>query len=176
MLRGLNRLCGLGLSLSQLARIGEPVGSDVPYCVMGGTVLAEGLGEKLTGLPALPKCWAVLIKPGFSVSTPELFAKLDGRRLQGHPDTAGMLEALERGELSGVARRLYNVFEEVLPPRRRALVEELKGELVDRGALGACMTGTGSTVYGLFSSQDQARAASDAMGKVWPETFLTHSL
>ncbi len=176
VLRGLNRLCGLGLSLSQLARIGERVGSDVPYCVMGGTVLAEGLGEKLTGLPALPKCWAVLIKPGFSVSTPELFAKLDGRRLQGHPDTAGMLEALERGELSGVARRLYNVFEEVLPPRRRALVEELKGELVDRGALGACMTGTGSTVYGLFSSQDQARAASDAMGKVWPETFLTHSL
>lgn len=176
VLRGLNRLCGLGLSLSELARIGQRVGADVPYCVMGGTALAEGLGEKLTGLPALPGCWAVLVKPGFSVSTPELFAKLDGRKLQGHPDTAGMLEALERADLSGVARRLYNVFEEVLPPRRRAVVEEVKGELLDRGALGACMTGTGSTVYGLFSSRDQALCAADALRSVWPETFLTQSL
>lgn len=173
VLRGLNRMAGLGLSVEELARIGGRVGADVPYCVLGGTALAEGIGEKLTPLPALPECWAVLVKPGFSVSTPELFAKLDGQRLHGRPDTAGMIEALEARDLPGVARRLYNVFEEVLPKRRREIVEEVKGALVDKGALGACMTGTGSTVYGLFSTEEKALEAFTALKKIWPETFIS---
>ncbi len=175
VLRGLNRLAGLGLSGEELAKIGECVGADVPYCVLGGTALAEGVGEKLTPLPALPKCWAVLVKPGFSVSTPELFAQLDGQKLHGRPDTAGMMSALESGDLPGVARRLYNVFEEVLPKRRREVVEELKSELVDRGALGACMTGTGSVVYGLYATEESALAAYAALKEIWPETFISCS-
>lgn len=175
VLRGLNRLAGLGLSGEELAKIGECVGADVPYCVLGGTALAEGVGEKLTPLPALPKCWAVLVKPGFSVSTPELFAQLDGQKLHGRPDTAGMMSALESGDLPGVARRLYNVFEEVLPKRRRDVVEELKSELVDRGALGACMTGTGSVVYGLYATEESALAAYAALKEIWPETFISCS-
>ena len=175
VLRGLNRLAGLGLSGEELAKIGECVGADVPYCVLGGTALAEGVGEKLTPLPALPKCWAVLVKPGFSVSTPELFAQLDGQKLHGRPDTAGMMSALESGDLPGVARRLYNVFEEVLPKRRREVVEELKSELVDRGALGACMTGTGSGVYGLYATEESALAAYAALKEIWPETFISCS-
>jgi len=143
--------------------------------VLGGTALAEGVGEKLTPLPALPKCWAVLVKPGFSVSTPELFAQLDGQKLHGRPDTAGMMSALEPGDLRGVARRLYNVFEEVLPKRRREVVEELKSELVDRGALGACMTGTGSVVYGLYATEESALAAYAALKEIWPETFISCS-
>lgn len=173
VLRGLNRLAGLGLRVEELAEIGRSVGADVPYCVMGGTALAEGIGEKLTPLPALPACWAVLVKPGFSVSTPELFAKLDGQRLHGRPDTPGMIGALEAGDLPGVARRLYNVFEEVLPKRQRDVVEEVKGTLVDRGALGACMTGTGSMVYGLFSAEEKAVEAFAALKKIWPETFIS---
>lgn len=172
VLRGLNRLCELRLSGEELARIGQAVGADVPYCVYGGTALAEGLGEKLTPLPALPKCWIVMVKPGFSVSTPELFAKIDGQKIHSRPDTAGMIEALRGNDLPGVARRLFNVFEEVLPPRRRALVEELKAELVDFGALGACMTGTGSTVFGLFDRLDLAQGAYDALKSCWQETFL----
>lgn len=172
VLRGLNQLCELGLSGEELARIGQMVGADVPYCVQGGTALVEGLGEKLTPLTPLPMCWIVMVKPGFSVSTPELFAKIDGQKIHSRPDTAGMLEALRANDLPGVARRLYNVFEEVLPPRRRALVEELKAELVDFGALGACMTGTGSTVFGLFDRRDSAEYAYDALKSCWAETFL----
>ena len=90
----------------------------MPYCVLGGTALAEGRGELLTPLPPLPPCPAVLCKPGWSVSTPELFARADGVRLRRRPDTAGLLSALKAGDLGGVARRMYNVFEDVLPERR----------------------------------------------------------
>ena len=100
--------------------MGENVGSDVPYCVLGGTALAEGRGEVLTPLPALPPCWVVACKPDFPISTPELFARIDSCKIRCRPDTAGMLEALRAGSLEEVARRMYNVFEDVLPERYQA--------------------------------------------------------
>ena len=120
VLRGLNALAGLELPPERLEEIGARVGSDVPYCVRGGTVLAQGRGEVLTDLPPLPSCHVVLCKPAFSVPTPELFARLDGIRIRRRPDTAGLLSALAAGDLAGVARRMYNVFEDALPPRRAA--------------------------------------------------------
>lgn len=176
VLRGLNELFKAGLSPEELAKIGEQVGSDVPYCVLGGTALAEGRGELVTPLPALPKCWVVMAKPGFPISTPELFGKLDEQRLRCHPDTPGMISALEAGDLPGVARRLFNVFEEVLPPRKREQVEELKLSLISHGALGASMTGTGPTVFGLFSDEEAARNAYEAVRDVCRERFLTETL
>lgn len=176
VLRGLNELCGLGLSPTALAGIGERVGSDVPYCVLGGTALARGRGEELTPLPPLPECWVVLAKPGFPVSTPELFARLDTQRSRCHPDTAGVLKALEEGDLPGVARRLFNVFEEVLPPRKRSQVEELKGELLRCGALGASMSGTGPTVFGLFQREEEAQTAREALDGLVREVFLAKTL
>ena len=91
---------------------------------MGGTALAEGRGERLTPLPALPRCWVVVCKPEFAISTPELFARIDSVRLRCRPDTDGLLSALEEGDLGGAARRMYNVFEDVLPPRQRDRVGE----------------------------------------------------
>lgn len=176
VLRGLNELCGLGLKPEELAKIGEKVGSDVPYCVLGGTALAQGRGEVLTPLPALPPCFAVLAKPGFPVSTPELFARLDGGKVHCRPDTAGVMKALEEHDLPGVARRMFNVFEEVLPPRKRARVEELKGELLRCGALGASMSGTGPTVFGLFGREEEARTAEEALKRICREVFLTQTL
>lgn len=176
VLRGLNELLELGLSAEELAGIGKTVGSDVPYCVRGGTALATGRGEEVSPLPSLPTCHVVLAKPGFPVSTPELFAQLDGKRLRCHPDTCGMLSALEDGDLQGVARRLFNVFEEVLPPRRRDQVEELKQALLDAGALGACMTGTGPTVFGLFQEEEGAVTAWEALKGHCPDVFLCQSL
>lgn len=176
VLRGLNELLGLGLSLEELAKVGEKVGSDVPYCVFGGTALAEGRGEIVTPLKSLPPCWVVLSKPGFPISTPELFAKLDEKKLRCHPDTAGMKAALEAGDLSAVSRRLFNVFEEVLPPNRRDRVEELKQEMLHHGALGACMTGTGPTVFGLFDREETARGACETLKTICRETFLAKSL
>lgn len=176
VLKGLNELLGLELPVEKLVRIGEKVGSDVPYCVRGGTVLASGRGEKISPLSPLPRCHLVLAKPGFPVSTPELFLQLDKKHIRCHPDTAGMIRALGAGDLGGVARRLYNVFEEVLPPRKRDQVEELKQALLDGGALGAGMTGTGPTVFGLFREEAAAALAWEKVKRSCPDAFLCESL
>ena len=175
VLRGLNRLMGLGLSRRRLEEIGAAVGSDVPYCVGGGTALAEGRGELLTPLPPLPECRVVLCKPAFSVSTPELFKALDGCRIRRRPDTTGLAEALAAGDLTGVARRMYNVFEDVLPQRRYQEICAIKNSLIQHGALGASMSGTGPTVFGLFHCGEAAERAYAALRQQYQETFLVES-
>lgn len=176
VLRGLNDLLGLGCSPARLAEIGALVGSDVPYCVMGGTALVEGRGERLSALPALPSCHVVLCKPRFGVSTPELFARVDSVRLRCRPDTAGLIAALEAGDLEGAARRMYNVFEDVLPSHRGREIRDIKTALIQAGALGASMSGTGPTVFGLFHSRDAAESAYALLREDYQETFLTRSL
>ncbi len=176
VLRGLNELLGLGLSQTRLEEIGALVGSDVPYCVGGGTALAEGRGEVLTPLPPLPRCHVVLCKPAFSVSTPELFRALDGCRIRRRPDTAGLTEALAAEDLPGVARRMYNVFEHVLPQRRYQEICAIKNSLIQHGALGASMSGTGPTVFGLFDRQQAAEDAWSALRAQYQETFLVESM
>lgn len=173
VLRGLNQMFAAGRSLDELARIGEQVGSDVPYCVLGCTALAEGRGERLTRLPALPECTIVLCKPDFSVSTPELFRRIDEVKLRFHPDTAGMLAALDAGDLPKIARRMFNVFEEVLPQPRRTVIEEIKQTMLSSGALGACMSGTGPTVFGIFDDANAANAVYNELKESYVETFLT---
>ena len=120
VLRALNRLEGDPFSPEELAHVGEAVGSDVPYCVLGCTALAQGRGEVLTPLSPLPHCWVVACKPDFPVSTPELFARIDSCRIRRRPDADGLMAALEQGDLMEVARRMYNVFEDVLPERQLA--------------------------------------------------------
>ena len=176
VLRALNELEGSPFPPAELAHVGEAVGSDVPYCVLGGTALAEGRGEVLTPLPPLPRCWAVVCKPDFPISTPELFARIDSQRIRRRPDTAGVLAALETGDLPGVARRMYNVFEDVLPPRRRERVSSIRNALIQLGALGACMTGTGPTVFGLFEEEAPARCAAETLAQDYRETFLTQTV
>lgn len=173
VLRALNELSGCDLSVERLAQIGEKVGSDVPYCVMGGTALAEGRGEVLTPLPKLPDCHIVVCKPPFPISTPELFGAIDCRKIRCRPDTDGMIAALQAGDLGGVARRLYNVFEDVLTDRRGGEIAEIKTELISQGALGAVMSGTGPTVFGLFDTQECAKAAYHSLKTRYADTFLT---
>lgn len=173
VLRALNMMTGRMLSVQQLARIGEQVGSDVPYCVMGGTALAEGKGERLTRLSALPDCHIVICKPAFPVSTPELFGCLDCRKIRCRPDTEGIVSALQAGDLAGVARRLYNVFEDVLTDRRGAEISEIKNELISGGALGAAMSGTGPTVFGIFEDIEKAKNVFFGLKERYPDTYLT---
>jgi len=173
VLRALNDLTGAGLSPVELAGVGEAVGSDVPYCVLGGTALAEGRGEKLTPLPPLPSCTVVVCKPPFPISTPELFRAISGRKLRRRPDTAGLLDALSNRDLTGTARRMYNVFEDVLSPRQERTVAELKARLIARGALGACMSGTGPTVFGLFDGPAAAERAARDLRADFEDVFLT---
>ncbi len=176
VLLAMNELTGAGLSRRRLAEIGEAVGSDVPYCVLGGTMLAEGRGERLTPLPALPRCHMVVCKPAFSISTPQLFARVDAKKLPCRPDTGGLLAALDAGDLTEAARRLYNVFEDVLEPRQYAEICEIKTALIDSGALGASMTGTGPAVFGLFDSEGAARAACGRLREIWRDVFLCQTV
>lgn len=176
VLRAMNELTGAGLDPAELARIGERVGSDVPYCVMGGTAMAEGRGEILTPLPPLPHCWVVVCKPSFSVSTPQLFSRVDVRRIVRRPDTAGLLEALKAGDLIGVARRMYNVFEDVMEPRRRCEVDAIKAAMIDCGALGASMSGSGPTVFGLFGERERANGACRRLSGLYKQVFLTETV
>ena len=173
VLRALNELSGCDFSVERLAQIGEKVGSDVPYCVMGGTALAEGRGEVLTPLPKLPDCHIVVCKPPFPISTPELFGAIDCRKIRCRPDTDGMIAALQAGDLGGVARRLYNVFEDVLTDRRGGEIAEIKNELISQGALGAVMSGTGPTVFGIFDREDAAKQAYHSLKTRYADTFLT---
>ena len=167
VLRGLNRMLGKHLDREALEALACLVGSDVAFCVSGGTALARGRGEQLTPLRALPDCCFAICKPDFSVSTPELFRKLDETPLRRHPDTAGLLQALEAGQLEEISRRMYNVFEDV-PDRRMRTVAEIKSRLLDHGALGAIMTGTGSAVFGVFRRPEEAEAACAALRSTVP--------
>ena len=176
VLRALNQMEDRHLDLDILAEIGALVGSDVPYCVMGGTALAEGRGEVLTPLPPLPKCWVVLCKPEFSISTPALFAKIDSVRLRCRPDTQGAIAALEAGDLAGVARRMYNAFEDALPERQRVRVNDIKNALIQCGALGASMSGTGPTAFGLFDNKALAQEVQERLADFGGEVFLTQTV
>lgn len=162
VLRGMNRLYSGRLSTGELETMAAQIGSDVAFCVSGGTALARGRGELLTALPDMPQCSFVICKPAFSISTPELFRRLDSTPTRHHPDTAGIVESLNRGELNGICRRLYNVFEDI-SDRRMKTVGEIKSRLLDCGAAGAVMTGTGSAVFGIFEDEALAHSAEKAL-------------
>lgn len=172
VLRAMNALTGAGLSPAELADIGARAGSDVPFCVLGGTALAEGRGERLTPLAPLPPCFIVICKPPFSIPTPQLFARVNVRKIVRRPDTSGVLAALEAGDLAGVARRMYNVFEDVLESRRAVEIASIKAMLIDRGALGASMSGSGPSVFGLFETENAARDACALLKESYRDVFL----
>ena len=130
----------------------------------------------LTPLPPLPRCWVAVCKPDFPVSTPELFARIDGMRVRCRPDTAGLLAALAAGDLPGVARRMYNVFEKVLPERQEVRVAEIKHTLIQYGALGATMSGTGPTAFGLFQRKELAEEACALLSEQNRDTFLAETV
>ena len=172
ILRAMNREFAGGLSEEELRRLGETLGSDIPFCVSGGTMLAEGRGEILSPLPPLPDCGIVICRPNFASSTPELFAAVDKLKVKMRPDTDGMISALEAKDIEGVARRMFNIFEAALPRRQAAMVADTRSSLLDHGALGSCMSGTGSAVFGLFADYAAAANAHEALKEQGMLCFL----
>ncbi len=158
VLFGMNRLFGLRLSQEELMERGVKLGADVPYCIMRGTVLAEGIGEKLKVLPSMPKCTVLIAKPSVSVSTKLVYEALDSSDIIAHPNIDGLMEALEKGSLRGIASCMGNVLEEVTVPMY-PVIEEIKQVMKDCGALNAMMSGSGPTVFGLFENKMAARNA-----------------
>ena len=158
VLKALNTLCKTKLTNEELCRIGVKLGADVPYCIMRGTVLAEGIGEILTPLPAMPKCAILIAKPNISVSTKMVYEALDAKEIERHPDIEGILDGLEKGDLARVASSMGNVLEAVTI-ERYPVIEEIKTAMKEEGALNAMMSGSGPTVFGIFEDKTKAREA-----------------
>ena len=158
VLIGLNKLYGANLTADQLCALALPLGADVPYCVLGGTMLARGIGEALTPLPPLPRTAVVLVKPPFSVSTPSVYKKIDNTEIKKRPDAALLTRALAQRDISLLAANMVNVMEEVTASMH-PVIKRIKQDLLNAGALGALMSGSGPSVFALFDSYEQAKKA-----------------
>ena len=163
VLRLLNREYGRPLSWSELETVSLELGVDVPFCIRGGTALGEGKGELLNPLPDLAGVHVVLCRPDFLCSTQELFRAIDRLKLRLKPDISGMVKAVEDRDLPGIARRMFNVFESALSRSQADKVRNLKDHLLDGGALGAAMTGSGSGVFALFGDAASAETAAETL-------------
>ena len=160
VLWGMNQMYKLGLSRQELMDRGVKLGADVPYCVLRGTALAEGIGEKLSVLPPMPKCYILIAKPGISVSTKFVYENLHANDLrpEQHPDVDAMIRAMEKKDLGLLASRMGNVLETVTVPAY-PVIDEIKRFMVEYGALGAMMSGSGPTVFGIYDTRGKARQA-----------------
>lgn len=158
VLFGINRLFSLHLTQEELMERGVKLGADVPYCIMRGTALAEGIGEQLHKLPAMPKCTVLIAKPPVSVSTKMVYEALDAKEILVHPDIDGLIQGLEQGSLRRVASCMGNVLEDVTIPMY-PVIDKIKEEMQACGALNAMMSGSGPTVFGLFENRADARKA-----------------
>lgn len=154
-LKGVNLLFGLGLDEEELKKRGVTLGADVPYCVMGGTAIARGIGDELTKLPAPPQCHVIIAKPGISVSTAYVYGHIRPDKIEKRPDIEGIINSIKEGDLKGMASRLYNVMEEVTVGEY-PIIEEIKKVMLEGGALNSIMSGSGPTVFGLFDDKEKA--------------------
>ena len=153
---GVNRIFQLGLNKKQLMERGVKIGADVPFCIMRGTALAEGIGEELTPLPAMPHCSLVIAKPKIHVSTKFVYGNLKVRELTEHPDIDGQVQALRENNLEQLVARMGNVLETVTIPAY-PVIDEIKHTMMKYGAMGAMMSGSGPTVFGIFEKEDKAQ-------------------
>lgn len=159
---GVNRLFRLGLSEEELMKRAVQVGADVPYCVMRGTALAEGIGEKLTRLPGLPNCYVLVGKPGINVSTKLAYENLHLDQIQSHPDIDGMISDIENQDLHSLTAKMQNVFEPGIISQY-PVIQEIKDLMEANGALKAMMSGSGPTVFGIFDDRSKLREATEAL-------------
>lgn len=162
VLVGMNRIFDLKLSQKDMMERGVKLGADVPYCVMRGTVLAEGIGEILSPLPPMPKCYILIAKPGISVSTKVVYDKLDSKPIEKHPDIDAIIEGLEENDIYKVAASLGNVLEAVTI-EDYPVIEDIKDAMKKAGALNAMMSGSGPTVFGIFDDKKIAKEAKETI-------------
>lgn len=171
VLRALNRHYGEPLSIGALAELGGRIGSDVPFCVIGGTCMCEGRGEKLRNLPDMPDCIFVVCKPDFSVSTPELYRKLDEAAIPKHPDNQAMESAILAGDLEKVAHNLYNVFDPVVTQEHPEL-NYIKSLFHQYGAIGYQMTGSGSACFAIVAEFEVAAVICNMLRENYADIFI----
>ena len=165
----LNELYNTNLSLDELCKIGAQIGADVPFCIRGGTLLSQGIGEILSDVKPLRRCYIVLAKPDIGVNTKNAFAQFDESGKVHSPDCLGMLCAIQKRDLKDVASRLENVFEQFIEVPNRIYIKEI---MRNNGALGACMSGSGPTVYGIYESKEKAEKAASELNAYCKDIFV----
>ena len=175
VLCALDKLYGTGLSEKQLCEIGLTLGADVPFCIMGNTALAQGIGEILTPLPEAPKMTILLVKPPVNISTASIYELIDNEPLKKRPDTAAMISALENKNISEIASNLYNVMEDVTG-KLCPVVGGIKKKMLMNGAQGAVMSGSGPTVFGIFNDYQTAKKSHDSFAYQYRDVFLANTI
>ncbi|HEY5584458.1 MAG TPA: 4-(cytidine 5'-diphospho)-2-C-methyl-D-erythritol kinase [Ruminiclostridium sp.] len=173
VLKGINTLFKLDLEQNELIQIGKTIGADVPYCIMGGTALAEGIGDKLTQLAPLGKIPIILIKPRIGVSTAWVFKNLDLARVGDRPNTGMLISAIENRDIRIIAENMRNVLESVTLSKY-LVIQKIKKDLKAKGALGSMMSGSGPTVLGIFEDEKKAKSAFNKLRNSKHECFLTY--
>ncbi|MBO5238596.1 MAG: 4-(cytidine 5'-diphospho)-2-C-methyl-D-erythritol kinase [Lachnospiraceae bacterium] len=176
-LKGMNQLFSLGLSTQELCERGVKLGADIPYCIQGGTALSEGIGEILTPLPKMPDCYILIAKPPINVSTAFVYGNLKANELTKHPDIDGMIQAIHQQDLAGIADRLGNALETVTIPAY-PVIADIKKIMVDCGAMQSLMSGSGPTVFGIFSDEKKAQATAEQIREkgLSEQVYVTKSL
>lgn len=173
-LKGISRMYGLDVPTEELMKLALPIGADVPYCVLGGTALSEGIGEALTPLIPAPNCYLLVVKPDINVSTKYVYEHFDSIPEHNHPDIDGMVSAIETGSLQGILDRLGNVLEDVTI-KAYPVITDIKNKMLDFGAAGTLMSGSGPTVFGIFLNEISAKEAYEGFQKEtdFKQVFLT---
>lgn len=173
-MKGINELFGLNVPLERLMELGVRIGADVPYCILGGTALAEGIGEKLTKLQDTPPCHILVAKPDINVSTKFVYEHLDAEGVAHHPDIDGMVHAIAQGQLQGILDRMENVLETVTIPAH-PIIATIKDKMLELGAQNSLMSGSGPTVFGIFTDEAKAKDAYEQMKEAGlaKQVFLT---
>lgn len=162
VLRGVNQLFQLGLTDEQLQEYGVKLGADVPYCIVGGTKRAQGIGEILTDLPTPPKCYVIIAKPDAFVSTKFVYSHIRPAQIENHPDIDGIIESIKAGDLYGMCEKIANVMEDVTIPEY-PIIQKVKDILKSNGAVNALMSGSGPTVFGIYDDKEKAKQSMDAL-------------
>lgn len=162
VLRGVNQLFQLELTDEQLQEYGVKLGADVPYCIVGGTKRAQGIGEILTDLPTPPKCYVIIAKPDAFVSTKFVYSHIRPAQIENHPDIDGIIESIKAGDLYGMCEKIANVMEDVTIPEY-PIIQKVKDILKSNGAVNALMSGSGPTVFGIYDDKEKAKQSMDAL-------------
>lgn len=171
VLKAMNELFSAGLSLKELCEIGASLGSDIPFCIFGGTRLVEGIGEKISSLPRIKKCSVLIVKPPFFVSTKTIYEKIDSKKRLSHPNHKLVLKSLAERDLHMMAKGMGNVLESVTITEN-PIIEEMKHELIEKGAICSQMSGSGPTVFGIFEDNEKASIARQQLWEKYRTVYL----
>ncbi len=175
VLCALDKLYNTNLSVEQLCEIGAALGADVPYCIIGGTMLASGIGEILTPIQKIQPCCILMVKPPISISTASIYEAIDSAPVEKHPDTQAMIKAIEDRDINAIAHNLCNVMESVTA-KECPVIGGIKQKMLMNGALGALMSGSGPTVFGIFDDYSKAKQSHDSFALQYKDVFLTETI